>query len=863
MKILLAASSLLAVSIQAAVFPVSQITSNATAESWGIRSPTTAHGQILWVDEVSNVVLFNGQSTNVVQARGSLGNVDDIVFTLGSGAGSNQVIGVWRRGTDQGWISVNGGPAVAVSAVNPITNQSMNAEGVAVADGSVFMVQQAFSGGQSVKHVFRVNPVTGLGTNLTGNAAVPGVEGRLSTSQGQAAWPFTDNFTNVSKLHFYDGSVVRVLDTNLAGSPWLARGKIVYAKLVDGVSQVFLYDSQALQPAPVQLTFTPANKSFPRTDGHHVGWIEGRTGTTNLALMLYGNLQVNESFNAPPPLVNQNREHPFQIKRGQIFWEDHQEKINYLTESGFYRPPLTPALDFGGNNCCTLWLGDGFLAGLSLSADGGADREVFRITGEAPIDRQVGVPLAAQVVFTNGNLEITWEKILGVTRYHLYLASDPSLSPSNYQTLPSGQKISLNANTHTLSNAAFQRLYFRVSAEQGGVEGAPSRVFTSWNWQTVNSTTNLRVHALAADAVIPGVVYLAAETNLYKSINDGASWVPLAGGIELMRFRALEALNNTVVAATRTGDLYRSIDGGTTWVLLVDGVDIGESQKTITRDSLRPDVLYAGNFQLAGMRPEDSYIIKSTNNGANWFHLPEPPSGELRGYAIAARDNLLLAGGTGTPNLARSTNGGGSWVSASPGPGFVYALAIDPSNSNRVYAGMVHFSQTVLGIYQSTNAGVNWTLMNEGLPDPLPRPRTLLALAGGELLLGTDAGIYIQQGNSAWLPVGQSLSTSATRYLNALELTANGVLLGATEGGVIRIQYASLSSTSARLLAITRIGAEVQLSWDEDLWWMRLVSTTNLVTPTWQNVTGTSNRADGLILIRVPASQQQQFFRIR
>src|SRR5437870_3639802 len=83
-----------------------------------------------------------------------------------------------------------------VVATNPIDpQQPLNPEGVAVADGSVFMILQA----GTFKHVFRVDPATGRGANLTGNASVPGAQGRLSTSAGQAVWPFFDNTNNISK----------------------------------------------------------------------------------------------------------------------------------------------------------------------------------------------------------------------------------------------------------------------------------------------------------------------------------------------------------------------------------------------------------------------------------------------------------------------------------------------------------------------------------------------------------------------------------------------------------------------------------------------------------------------------------------
>ena len=249
---------------------VHQLTTNSIADNtWGVRNSTTARGKVLWIDGSGSVIFFNGASTNLVQLQGSLGGVDDTVFALGSGGTPGQVIGVWRHGTDSGWVSVNGAPPVPVMATNPINPaQPLNAEGVGVADGSVFMVLQA---GTS-KHVFRVDPVSGQGIDLTGNAVVPGAQGRISTSQGQAVWPFLDNTNNIFKLHFYDGSRLEMVDTNIQGEPDLAQGRIVYLKPVGGMNQVFLYDSTIASPSPVQVTSDlTGTDSFPRTDGAHIG----------------------------------------------------------------------------------------------------------------------------------------------------------------------------------------------------------------------------------------------------------------------------------------------------------------------------------------------------------------------------------------------------------------------------------------------------------------------------------------------------------------------------------------------------------------------------------------------------------------
>ena len=61
-----------------------------------------------------------------------------------------------------------------------------------------------------------------------------------------------------------------------------------------------------------------------------------------------------------------------------------------------------------------------------------------------------------------------------------------------------------------------------------------------------------------------------------------------------------------------------------------------------------------------------------------------------------------------------------------PGPGYVYALALDPINPQTLYAGAVDSSQVSRGILKSTNSGLTWVSSNLGFPSPPLRINSLL-----------------------------------------------------------------------------------------------------------------------------------------
>ena len=109
--------------------------------------------------------------------------------------------------------------------------------------------------------------------------------------------------------------------------------------------------------------------------------------------------------------------------------------------------------------------------------------------------------------------------------------------------------------------------------------------------------------------------------------------------------------------------------------VVADGGEVGEQNKSLAIDPITPTTLYAGDFKLPNSGGVTS-IIKSVDGGTTWSHLP---SGfDILAYALAidsVTSGTLYAAGTGTPNLAKSKNGGGTWTSVSPTAGFVYALA--------------------------------------------------------------------------------------------------------------------------------------------------------------------------------------------
>jgi RHS repeat-associated protein len=124
--------------------------------------------------------------------------------------------------------------------------------------------------------------------------------------------------------------------------------------------------------------------------------------------------------------------------------------------------------------------------------------------------------------------------------------------------------------------------------------------------------------------------------------------------------------------------------------------------------------------------------------------------------SLAGVDEIAISGntyyaGARYSGVLKSGDAGNSWAPAVGGlaANSVYALAIDPGASNRVYAG------TEMGLFVSQNGGATWGRPAGTVPG---RVVSELAFAGSALLAITDMGLFRStNGGSTWQRPGRDL----------------------------------------------------------------------------------------------------------
>lgn len=337
------------------------------------------------------------------------------------------------------------------------------------------------------------------------------------------------------------------------------------------------------------------------------------------------------------------------------------------------------------------------------------------------------------------------------------------------------------------------------------------------NWTfSGRGISELYVDLLAINPLNPSILYAATEfAGTFKSINGGASWSLLLD--ESLRWVTKVAINpvnpNIVYATTNYGSVLKSTDGGVTWNPANNGLPpCCPLANDLAIDPQNPDILYLAT-SYTGYWDSQNGVFKSTNGGASWefmsnglpirvhHHYGTPIYTNVKALAINPQSPSTVYAAT-SDGMFKTTDGGANWFSINSGltPPVLYALAIDPNAPNTLYAG------TNWGVYKTTNGGGLWTAFNNGLPD---LDRSVYALAVDPIqsnkvyaAIGTEGVFRSTDGGGQWTAFNDGL-TNLTVLSLAIDPLNPSILYAGTEGAgafkitqVAAVLGASLIGTS-------------------------------------------------------------------
>ncbi|MBK8553939.1 MAG: hypothetical protein IPL53_24005 [Ignavibacteria bacterium] len=238
---------------------------------------------------------------------------------------------------------------------------------------------------------------------------------------------------------------------------------------------------------------------------------------------------------------------------------------------------------------------------------------------------------------------------------------------------------------------------------------------------------------------------------LYTSTDNGMSWTQAGIGLNNRVVFSLTVFGNYLFAGTDIG-IWRTSNNGAYWTL------IGINNNTIYSMASNQTRVFAGLH---------SSGVFYSSGGSNWFISS---LNVINIKSIAANGNFILAGAGGNAGVHLSSNNGNNWTATSLNNKSVYSLAL---NGNHAYAG------TGGGVYYSRDSGYTWT--RSSLNNDLVYS---LAVSGSVVYAGTELnGVFISTDNGLnWSPLNDGLPDGITIY--SLYLYNNYVYAGASLNGV-------------------------------------------------------------------------------
>lgn len=181
------------------------------------------------------------------------------------------------------------------------------------------------------------------------------------------------------------------------------------------------------------------------------------------------------------------------------------------------------------------------------------------------------------------------------------------------------------------------------------------------------------------DPTSPLVVWAGTTDHVFKSTDRGLTWTPVytGPGHSFVNAIAVDPSNPQVVWAAMTfGGIQRSTNGGATWAAVSGSAPIGIEALAV--HPTNPSVVVALGF---------GGVSRTTDDGATWSTVASLWGAE--GDLVADRTAAGTFYAAGSNGVAFSADGGATWNSLVSGLTNldVQALAIDPSDHTRLYAG--------------------------------------------------------------------------------------------------------------------------------------------------------------------------------
>jgi hypothetical protein len=389
---------------------------------------------------------------------------------------------------------------------------------------------------------------------------------------------------------------------------------------------------------------------------------------------------------------------------------------------------------------------------LYRTLDGAA---TWTLRNSAACEGQCTYNLTLDVLPTNSSTVL-----VGTIRFARSTDGGTTLTPLT-TTWGSGQKV--HQDTHVVRYSRSNASRFWVGSD-GGLWRTDDG---GTNFVNLNTNVNLtQFYDIAIDPADPNRVFGGAQDNSSLRRNGSQQWavtrVTGDGFLNLVDPGSSNRVFQTSYPSSGVPRLILSTTGGepnTFSNVATTGITAGEPFPFVTPIAIVSGTVFVGSNAL--------YRGSSSQAPASfaWTKISGNLTGDTTSISVI---NPLIAGGSvltyvGTSNgrIQRTANALAAapvWTNVTgnyPG-GFVSDIAVDPTNTQRVFATRGAFGQSRL--YRSTTGGTTWTAVGSGLPNVPANTVAIDPLEPARVFVGTDVGVYESgDGGNTFVPFSLGL----------------------------------------------------------------------------------------------------------
>jgi photosystem II stability/assembly factor-like uncharacterized protein len=215
------------------------------------------------------------------------------------------------------------------------------------------------------------------------------------------------------------------------------------------------------------------------------------------------------------------------------------------------------------------------------------------------------------------------------------------------------------------------------------------------SWRILTSWETMEVLSVVPDPVDSTLIYISTPWGVYRTVDDGLTWVEKMDGFKrwFVGHLLMDSNDRNTLYATSEDDLYRTTDGGESWRPMRVG---GSPVLTIAQHPTNPNVLFAG--------VEDGGIRVTTDRGTTWKSSAGLEGKSVYAIAVSPGGEDFYAAGWET-GLCRSRDGGRTWdqIWNHPDVEGIFCILVDPSDADHLIVGT-----DGNGVFDSQDRGKSW-----------------------------------------------------------------------------------------------------------------------------------------------------------